>query len=41
MRMKNNADLQVTKVLLAKTKQKQAKGGIKQRYIMVAMKKAG
>lgn len=40
-RMKDNADFHVTKVLLDKTKRKQAKGVLKEQYITVAVKQNG
>jgi hypothetical protein len=40
-RMKNNADFHVTKVLVDKTKKKNAKGVLKEQYITVAVKQNG
>ena len=40
-RMKDNADFHVTKVLVDKTKRKNAKGVLKEQYVTVAVKKNG
>lgn len=40
-RMKDNADFHVTKVLIDKTKKKNAKGVLKEQYITVAVKQKG
>jgi hypothetical protein len=40
-RMKNNADFHVTKVLIDRTKKKNAKGVLKEQYITVAVKQNG